>query len=77
MNILDDTREISAVNFDEQNYITIGMKCGSQVITGIKIYGQGALHCDVPWIAIYSGESIIKRVNTLLVQSVDYKPEQK
>lgn len=73
MNILDDTREISAVNFDEQNYIVVGMKMGGHVITRMKIYGQGALHCDVPWIAIYSGEAIIKRVNALLVQSIDYK----
>lgn len=77
MNILDDQREITAVNYDEQNYIVIGTKVGIHTVTSMKIYGQGGMHCDIPWIAIYCGDQIIKRVNAQLIHSIDYKIEAK
>lgn len=71
LNILNDQREIlelSAENGDSYAHV------GKNGITKIVVYGQGAMHCDIPWFAVYQGDVIIKRLNAHFVCEVYYKP---
>lgn len=72
MSIIEDKREIQDLYIcDPLGAIEVG-ELG---VTAIRVYGQGALHCDTPWFAIYKGEELIRRINGFYVISVRYRDE--
>lgn len=58
--MMQDRRPIRLVNDDigGQNLFGVGMNG----VTRIECYGEPALHCAIPFLAIYKGDTIIARV---------------
>jgi len=64
--MLDDKREIMAIYWndnDESHYVV-----GKFGITKIVAYGEPGEYCYKPWIAIYRGEFLIRRVPAGMVE---------
>lgn len=72
--ILEDDREIKQVNFNDEDddYFAVGCKgaYGSEVCTKIEAYAERGLHCDIPYIAIYCGDRIKRRLPAHMVEIV-------
>ncbi len=69
-NILEDKREILALYGESICFARVGVS----EVTQILPYGEPALHCDMPWFAIYIEDWVVKRVNALCVCEVEYAP---
>lgn len=67
--ILKDSRPVIGLfNSSGDRYAQIGF----DGVTRIEVYGQGAMHCDIPWAAIYKGDKLDRRINLQFVCEVYY-----
>lgn len=59
--MLEDQRPIKMVNDDRagQNLAVVGQRG----VTKIVCYGEPGEHCFKPWLAVYSGDEIISRMD--------------
>lgn len=69
----EDEREISSIywNDDIGSEITVGV----YGYTKIEAYGEGGMHCNISFLAIYKGDEIVSRVPAAQVQ-ICYKEKK-
>lgn len=67
--ILEDEREIRAIYWNDTH--NTNLIVGGQ-IEKIIAYGENGMHCSLPYIAVYSGSEIVRRVPAWQVE-IEYK----
>ncbi len=70
--LLNDSREIEGLYASNGDSIA---QVGRDGVTKIECYGEGGMHCDIPWMRVFRGERISKRVSAHSVAEVYYKVE--
>ncbi|WP_419797279.1 MAG: hypothetical protein ACNI26_13220 [Terasakiella sp.] len=68
--MLEDDRPILAAYFSEEDYSKVG-ECG---VTKIIAYGENGHMATIPWLAVYIGDDIARRIPAQMVEIV-YDPD--
>lgn len=72
MSILEDSREIKSIYWEDEGSITVG-RAG---VTKIEAYGEpGQCTYYVPWFKIWEGDHLDQRINGATICGVVYKEQ--
>ena len=66
--MLEDEREIEQIFYEDGSDVNVG----DSGVTAIKAYGEHGLYCNLPWLAIYKGDEIARRIPANFVE-IHYK----
>jgi len=68
--ILNDTRTIESIQFSLLDSPDFAV--GKFGVTKIEAYPEGGMSCDIPWINVFKGDEIIKRICCHQLAAINY-----